>query len=394
MANYTQYIPQTGSTTYTVSINDCFTALTTDVTALENDKLDLAGGTMTGTLSLSGDPKFALNASTKQYTDDNFLAITGGTLTGALLIGADTVVVQDAALTDGNIVSGDASGRITTATGITTADLATLSGVQTLSGNKTFSGTNLISGVNTFSAIPVFNGGTSGVSAPFTVDSTFIVTNLNADQLDGQEGTYYAPLASPTFTGTPVLPTGTTGVTQTAADNSTKLSTTAYADASSAAAVAAISFRGALVEQTTTAQNISSVTETAVTFGTGTASEVYDTDSIHDLATNNTRLTVPSNTSYVKVSGQIEYDVDIADNTMVILKIHKNGSAFSGIPEIHIRSISYGSDTKYPSLQITSPVIPAVPTDYFELIVEHKDAGTAFLRGSGGQVWFAMEIIE
>lgn len=41
----------------------------------------------------------------------------------------------------------------------------------------------------------------------------------------------YAPLASPTFTGTPVLPTGTTGTTQTASDNSTKLATTAYADA-------------------------------------------------------------------------------------------------------------------------------------------------------------------
>jgi len=39
-----------------------------------------------------------------------------------------------------------------------------------------------------------------------------------------------APLASPTFTGTPVLPTGTTGVTQSANDNSTKLATTAYVD--------------------------------------------------------------------------------------------------------------------------------------------------------------------
>lgn len=41
-----------------------------------------------------------------------------------------------------------------------------------------------------------------------------------------------ANLASPTFTGTPSLPTGTTGVTQTAGDNSTKLATTAYVDKS------------------------------------------------------------------------------------------------------------------------------------------------------------------
>ena len=39
-----------------------------------------------------------------------------------------------------------------------------------------------------------------------------------------------APLASPTFTGTPSLPTGTTAVTQSANDNSTKLATTAYVD--------------------------------------------------------------------------------------------------------------------------------------------------------------------
>jgi hypothetical protein len=37
-----------------------------------------------------------------------------------------------------------------------------------------------------------------------------------------------ADLASPTFTGTPVLPTGTTGTTQTSTDSSTKLATTAF----------------------------------------------------------------------------------------------------------------------------------------------------------------------
>ena len=38
----------------------------------------------------------------------------------------------------------------------------------------------------------------------------------------------YATLASPTFTGTPTLPTGTIATTQTAADSSTKLATTAF----------------------------------------------------------------------------------------------------------------------------------------------------------------------
>lgn len=43
-----------------------------------------------------------------------------------------------------------------------------------------------------------------------------------------------ATLASPIFTGTPTLPTGTIAVTQTAGNNSTKIATTAYADAADA----------------------------------------------------------------------------------------------------------------------------------------------------------------
>lgn len=57
---------------------------------------------------------------------------------------------------------------------------------------------------------------------PLQVTSTTKVTNLNADKLDDQEGSYYAPIASPTFTGTPKAPTPAT------ADNSTNIATTAF----------------------------------------------------------------------------------------------------------------------------------------------------------------------
>ncbi len=58
-----------------------------------------------------------------------------------------------------------------------------------LTGNET------LAGVKTFTNIPAFDGGTSGVSAPFTVDSTFLVTNLNADFLDGLSSSGYADAA-------------------------------------------------------------------------------------------------------------------------------------------------------------------------------------------------------
>ena len=46
-------------------------------------------------------------------------------------------------------------------------------------------------------------------TAPFTVASTTVVTNLNADLLDGQSIAYFAPINSPTFTGTVTLPSQT-----------------------------------------------------------------------------------------------------------------------------------------------------------------------------------------
>ena len=61
--------------------------------------------------------------------------------------------------------------------------------------------------------------------AKFTVLENTSGTNTGDQNLSG-----YALLASPTFTGTPSLPTGTIGVTQLISDNTTKLATTAYVD--------------------------------------------------------------------------------------------------------------------------------------------------------------------
>jgi hypothetical protein len=70
----------------------------------------------------------------------------------------------------------------------------------------------------------------------------------------------YAPLASPTFTGTPTLPTGTIATTQAAADNSTKIATTAYADSAASTAASAAASAVSL-------DNLSDVTITSVSSG-------------------------------------------------------------------------------------------------------------------------------
>jgi hypothetical protein len=76
-----------------------------------------------------------------------------------------------------------------------------------------------------------------------------------------------ADLLSPTFTGTPALPTGTTGVTQSAGNNSTALATTAYADAAIAAAKAALYPVGSIYINATNSTNPG----TLLGFGTWTA---------------------------------------------------------------------------------------------------------------------------
>lgn len=63
-----------------------------------------------------------------------------------------------------------------------------------------------VSGIKTFSAIPAFNGGASGSTAPFTVDSTTKVTNLNSDLLDDQDGPYYLDYNN--FTNIPTIGNG------------------------------------------------------------------------------------------------------------------------------------------------------------------------------------------
>jgi hypothetical protein len=63
-------------------------------------KLNLSGGTMTGNLLLNGEPTQGSQAATKRYVDSVGglkLNLTGGTLTGGLLLNADPVAALEAA---------------------------------------------------------------------------------------------------------------------------------------------------------------------------------------------------------------------------------------------------------------------------------------------------------
>jgi len=91
-------------------------------------------------------------------------------------------------------------------------------GVGTITPGYSFDTTGSIRGSTLISTVAT---GT----APLTVASTTKVVNLNADQLDGNDSTYFAPIASPNFSGTVTAPTPTAG------DSSTKVATTAFLSA-------------------------------------------------------------------------------------------------------------------------------------------------------------------
>ena len=76
-----------------------------------------------------------------------------------------------------------------------------------------------------------------------------------------------ADLASPTFTGTPALPTGTTAVTQSSSDNSTKLATTAFVQAVTSAIKNELYPVGSIYTNATSSTNPG----TLLGFGTWTA---------------------------------------------------------------------------------------------------------------------------
>ena len=72
---------------------------------------------------------------------------------------------------------------------------------------------------------PSLTGTPLSITAAVDTNTTQIATTAYV------MGQGYAKLASPTFTGTPSLPTGTTAVTQTAGNNSTAVATTAFVTA-------------------------------------------------------------------------------------------------------------------------------------------------------------------
>lgn len=146
--------------------------------------------------------------------------------------------------------------------------------------------------------------------------------------------------------------------------------------------IVAPAFRGALVAKTanqTTSNNVAAQLSWN--------DEDYDTDNIHDNSTNNSRLTVPSGVSYVRLTASSFWSFNTSSYRQ--LELFKNGgSTFEGRSQ---DSLQAGNNANMVT-NFSSAVLAVTGGDYFEVFATQGSGGNLDVQG-GFNTWFSMEII-
>jgi hypothetical protein len=184
---------------------------TANITIADSTKLPIAGGTMTGDLTLKGNPTADLMAATKKYVDDSVASAGGGdvlaagnnSFTGAntfqnlvTMVGGavftsrtTTLAWKNATQTVATINASTYTGNSATATKLATARTITANLASGTAGS--FDGSaNVTVGVT--GTLPIANGGTGLTSAPsmlVNLASTTATSPLQASPRPGVTGT-------------------------------------------------------------------------------------------------------------------------------------------------------------------------------------------------------------
>jgi len=251
MANYTQYIPQVNSTTYPTSISNCFTALTSDVTALETEvinarngeanlldsinlKLNLSGGAMTGIITNFTSIGIDDNATATAITiDASNNILVGGTIDGrdlatdgTQLDANTTAIALNTIKLTANTTNVTAAGALMDSevdTNIKTLVLPTSTTISTF-------GASLVDDANAAAALATLGLDTdlSTISVPASTTISTFGASLVDDANATAARTTLVAASSGVNTDITSLQSSITATTQTASDNSTKLATTAF----------------------------------------------------------------------------------------------------------------------------------------------------------------------
>jgi hypothetical protein len=217
---WTATAPATSGTVTSVSSSTTMSGLT----------LATANGTTTPAITLSGTLGVTSGGTniTSYAVGDLLYADT----TTSLAKLAD--VATGSALISGGVSTAPSWGKI----GLTTHISGTLAVGNGGTGATTLTQYGVLVGNGTSTVAVTAAGTTSQYLKSGAGSANPSFATIQASEVNGLSGTY-APLASPTFTGTPSLPTGTTGVTQSAGNSTTALATTAFVAAAVTAASSA-----------------------------------------------------------------------------------------------------------------------------------------------------------
>lgn len=184
---------------------------TANITIADSTKLPIAGGTMTGDLTLKGNPTADLMAATKKYVDDSVASAGGGdvlaagnnsftgantfqnlvTMVGGVVFtsGTTTLAWKNATQIIATINASTYTGNSATATKLATARTITANLASSTAGS--FDGSaNITVGVT--GTLPIANGGTGLTSAPsmlVNLASTTATSPLQASPRPGVTGT-------------------------------------------------------------------------------------------------------------------------------------------------------------------------------------------------------------
>lgn len=184
---------------------------TANITIADSTKLPIAGGTMTGDLTLKGNPTADLMAATKKYVDDSITSVGGGdvlaagnnsftgantfqnlvTMVGGVVFtsGTTTLAWKNATQIIATINASTYTGNSATATKLATARTITANLASSTAGS--FDGSaNITVGVT--GTLPIANGGTGLTSAPsmlVNLASTTATSPLQASPRPGVTGT-------------------------------------------------------------------------------------------------------------------------------------------------------------------------------------------------------------
>ncbi|WP_227243994.1 hypothetical protein [Paraburkholderia caribensis] len=176
-----------------------------------------------------------------------------------------------------------------------------------------------------------------------------------------------APLASPTFTGTPAAPTATAGT------STTQLATTAFVT-TAVANQASIAGQPAFQAYRSASQTLTIGTAVKVQFNT----ENYDTNSAYDNTTN-FRFT-PQKAGKYRVRAQVSISDTLSGATSYqnYAQIYKNGSVYAST---RIDGYGSGAGTAAVTVPIDMDIQMNGTTDYLEIFSNVTSAASAVVNG-------------